>query len=75
MKMIAQDKANHYIIGNAIYGVARIWLAPLWCLGIVLLVAIGKEGRDKLGYGHASAGDIIATVAGGLTPYILEFFK
>lgn len=75
MKMIEQDKANHYIAGNVIYLIAAIWLSPLLAFAPVLLIALVKEFRDKMGYGQVSIMDVAWTVAGGVIPFVIQLLK
>lgn len=61
------DKVLHVAVGFALATVAAVWLSDLGVLGLVGLVAWGKERYDKA---HADVHtfdgwDAFATVAGG----------
>lgn len=75
MKKIAQDKLLHFIAGQLIFMitflvsalfVSSITKVFLIGIGAVIAVALGKEERDKHIKGVFDAGDMLATVAGGI---------
>jgi hypothetical protein len=65
--LIPLDKANHFIYGFVIFIISQCFLNDLYSIGIVFLVALGKEIKDQIDYKGFDYKDIIATI----TPSII----
>jgi len=71
LPQIPQDKANHFIYGFVIYILATLIFSNLISLGILLIVAVGKEAYDSKHNGSVEALDVVAT----LLPAFILFIK
>lgn len=71
LPQIPQDKANHFIYGFVIYILATFIFSNLISLGIVLIVAVGKEAYDSKHKGSVEVLDVVAT----LLPSFILFIK
>jgi hypothetical protein len=72
MILIEQDKANHFIYGFFIFVLSNYFLNDLYSIGIVFLIALGKEIRDQIVYKGFDYKDLIATM---IPSIILHFLK
>jgi hypothetical protein len=72
MILIEQDKANHFIYGFFIFVLSNYFLNDLYSIGIVFLIALGKEIRDQIVYKGFDYKDLIATI---IPSIILHFLK
>ncbi len=62
LPQIRQDRANHLIYGFMIYILSNIFFIDLLSLGIVVVVALGKELYDEWDYGGFSIIDLLYTL-------------
>ena len=70
--MFEKDKANHFIYGVIIYGLAALLITPIFCLIAVFVTAVGKEFYDFY-YGKPfSYADIMATELGGIVAFLIS---
>jgi hypothetical protein len=72
MILIEQDKANHFIYGFFIFVLSNYFLNDLYSIGIVFLIALGKEIRDQIVYKGFDYKDLIATM---IPSIILHFLR
>jgi hypothetical protein len=72
MILIEQDKANHFIYGFFIFVLSNYFLNDLYSIGIVFLIASGKEIRDQIVYKGFDYKDLIATM---IPSIILHFLR
>lgn len=62
------DKVLHFCAGALI--AAALWpFGGFWALGVVIVIAIGKEVRDAQGFGTPEVADAVVTVVGGAAMY------
>ena len=67
------DKILHFCGGALI--AAALWpFGGFWALGVVTLIAIGKEVRDAHGFGTPEVADAVVTVVGGAAMYVWLHF-
>lgn len=68
------DKKAHLLAGMAIASTVTLYTGlPLVGFIVAVIIAAGKEGRDKLGYGTPDVKDFIVTVVGALVVLPLLF--
>jgi hypothetical protein len=72
MILIEQDKANHFIYGFFIFVLSNYFINDLYSIGIVFLIALGKEIRDQIVYKGFDYKDLIATM---IPSIILHFLR
>ena len=64
------DKLYHFIAGAVIFLIASYFIS--YAIIPVIVIAIGKEIYDlKIKHSYADIWDIIATVLGGLTMWVI----
>ena len=72
LPMFDKDKANHFIYGAVIYGLAALLITPIFCLIAVFIIAVAKEFYDFY-YGTTfSYGDIMATELGAIVAFLIS---
>lgn len=62
---IDKDKLLHFVAGSLIYA-STSWFFGYYALGLVAVVAIGKEVYDNYYNGTVDVWDAVATVLGGV---------
>lgn len=60
--IIPIDKANHFIYGFFIYVLSNYFLNDLYSIGIVFLIALGKEIKDQIVYKGFDYKDLLVTM-------------
>ena len=69
--MIANDKLIHFLGGLVIALLAGLFLDAWIGLAAAVVVGIGKELVDRMGFGTVDKWDAVATIVGGLLGFIL----
>ena len=72
MKLIAQDKANHFVYGFLIFIISQYFLNDYFSFGIVFAFALGKEIKDQIVYKGFDYKDLLVTL---LPSIIIHFLR
>lgn len=65
LNKIDKDKLLHFVAGSLVYA-SSSWFLGYYALGLVVVVAVGKEVYDNYYNGTMDAWDAVATVLGGV---------
>ena len=63
---IEKDKLLHFVAGSLVYA-STSWFLGYYALGLVVVVAVGKEVYDNYYNGTVDVWDAVATVLGGVS--------
>lgn len=66
LEKIDKDKLLHFVAGSLVYA-STSWFLGYYALGLVVVVAVGKEVYDNYYNGTVDAWDAVATVLGGVS--------
>lgn len=73
LEKIDKDKLLHFVAGSLIYA-STSWFLGYYALGLVVVVAVGKEMYDFVYGGTVDKWDVVATMAGGITVLIGGYY-
>ena len=65
LEKIEKDKLLHFVAGSLVYA-STSWFLGYYALGLVVVIAVGKEVYDNYHNGTVDAWDAVATVLGGV---------
>lgn len=69
--MIATDKQLHFLGGIVLCLAVSLFFGGIVGLAIAVVVGVAKELWDAHGHGTPDVWDAVATVAGGVTGFVL----
>lgn len=72
---VPNDKLLHFLSGGYVFGALSLFISPHFAMIATIIVAFGKEFRDKQGFGCYEVADALATIYGGALPYVLWILK